>query len=93
MSKWPNTAPTVSEDGWTEHFGSYTKKFGFVVVTMTYSSGGQGEPAGFVVRINECILKSRKPDLAKAKAYALLHIVVWCERAMLAAKNDQARLP
>ena len=93
MSKWPDTSPVRGEDGWTEHFGTYTKKYGFVSVSIAYSSGGQGEPAGFVIRVNDCLLKNRKPDLAEAKKYAIQHVVVWCERAMLAAKEEQKRLP
>jgi len=86
MSKWLDTSPVVGKDGWTEHFNTYTKKFGFVTVSITYSSGG------FVIRVNGCLLKNRKPDLAEAKAYAIQHVIVWCERAVLAAKEEKARL-
>jgi hypothetical protein len=89
MSKWPDTSPVLGKDGWTEHFNTHTKKFGFVAVSITYSSGSSTESPGFIIHVNDNLLKKRKMDLAEAKAYAIQIVIVLCERAMFAAKEEK----
>ena len=71
--KWPDTSPIVGEDGWTEHFGCYTRTIAKLFPLSVAPSTDRAKP-GYHVRICGVSLTNLSPDVADGKRRALKYL-------------------
>jgi hypothetical protein len=66
MPSFPDTRPTTDPDGWTEHYGIYSKRFGGHFTVSVGWSTDRAKP-GYQVRVEGSTLKTLSPDVADGK--------------------------
>jgi hypothetical protein len=87
MPRWPDTNPTVDEDGWTHRYSTYTKDFGSFHLAITYSTNQTTDP-GYIMEINGRRIrhtdntKNTAPDFPTAKARIIDVARKWARKTL-----------
>ena len=85
MARWPDTSPTTDADGWTEHYGCYSKRFGGHF-TVSVSPSTNREKPGYRVRVGDVTLKTMSADLIAGQRRGIRLL-----QKMLAEASEDAR--